>query len=134
MKTLEPIKRVFCVGVFLSLTFMCAAQSNDPMYDTDNYYTPVKKQKTIYNEPIEIETGISRFEKQRSTAKAFQILGGLALTGYFIWNNQAVQELKNGSTNPSTPPSWMPVFGSGAITIGFIIDLSAGRHLENLKK
>jgi hypothetical protein len=59
---------------------------------------------------------------------ALEMLGALTLTAYFILSNSYVNEVKdNPTTTTAKPPSLIiPAAGAGAMSLGFIIDLSSG--------
>lgn len=78
--------------------------------------------------------GFDKYKKDRNSGKVLQILGGLALTGYFVMAKRYENSVLDGETNSTPPPGVLPIVGSGLMTVGFGIDMGAVEHLFKRKK
>lgn len=90
-----------------------------------NYQPPsplvVTTPNTDYQQPVTTVSDNSH------PGAALELLGALALTAYFVLSNSYVNEVRNNPRTTAKPPSGIiPAAGAGALSIGFIIDLSAG--------
>jgi hypothetical protein len=81
---------------------------------------------------VVMDYNLEQFNSQRSAGKVLQMLGGIAIgTGLFMtmseWN-KAVDA--NATYEPKKLPVALAIGGTAAMTIGFVIDISASKYLK----
>lgn len=78
----------------------------------------------------DIESRLTAFDNARSSAKVLQIIGGVGLTTYFALAAIYEGKVENGDLSGNPPPISMAAVSCGFITIGFIVDSTAGKRLR----
>jgi hypothetical protein len=78
--------------------------------------------------------GLDQYKKDRTTGKAVQLIGTLALGTYFVLENSYEHRVREGDLNAEPPSRIIPIAACGVMAIGIIIDMGAVEHLFKRKK
>lgn len=74
------------------------------------------------------------FKKDRTTGKAVQILGVLAVGTYFFLEKGYDTKIDNGDLTAKRPSKAIPIIGCAAMAIGFSIDMGAINHIVKRRR
>ena len=118
-KPLSTMKQYLIVVVIIAIIFS-ADYSNAQVQRSDT---------TVIN-----LAGLDQYKNDRTTGKAVQLIGTIALGTYLVLENSYEHRVREGDLSAEPPSRIIPIAACGVMAIGIVIDMGAVSSLIRKKK